>query len=412
MNVFFPDIDISLLVRQRYIHNAQFLLSLERVDNSFLCQRLGNSVNRLKKVRADRLPSFLASSGLQAWLRLLEARISGSNDWFSHLFLTWAGLTSSNIDDFLVEYFDLRMQAIDDEQRGLGVSFIKYLPACKRFKLSLENRLMIDDHFFIDASDPFLLADFPGMETLPREISHDVHHRYAGVIHQSLGLIENWSKKFRNDIKILIIEIVPCRSQEQSSIPSGTCTVTPAAIFISCVDNVDATSELVIHETSHIYLGLLNREISILKEGISQSTGWEDEVYYSPWRDQPRSLMGIMHAIYVFSQVLDYHCYRFLDNPQAKSFSADRLVTLNAQIKIALNANSLRDKVSTTGLQILNFAEKTVAQCENLATKALNVGAAALFAERHHLWTPPSLRVDKIITDHYNWYKDTYFRGV
>ena len=58
-------------------------------------------------------------------------------------------------------------------------------------------------------------------------------------------------------------------------------------------------AECLTHEASHFWMNLF--ELYSPNEFISE--GWTRNIYISPWRKDPRPLMGIFHGIYVFSNV-------------------------------------------------------------------------------------------------------------
>jgi hypothetical protein len=391
--------------------NALRLLALGRVESSELCYRLNLTLDKIRKEKSKNLIPFLSCAGLNAWLDLVDARLKRTSGWFEQGFAAWAGLTNDSFDDFLADYLSLKVEATIKGERELGVTFTRDPQARAGFRLSLINRVVVGDHFILDAFDPFLVANFPGMETLPREADKSRHHRFSEVITQSLARIRTWSPHFFSIINGLVVEIVPCRPPETGVIPSGTCTLTPTAIFISCVDDVDAVAELLIHETSHIHLGIINDETALF-EGISLAQAWEDEIWYSPWKDQPRSIMGILHAVHVFSRVLDYHASRFLQGDPSENFSAERLVTIYSQLKLAVTVNELEGKLTAAGREVLVSAKAKLSEHEEAARNACALGFGVLFAERHRLWTPPKLDVNGTIANHRDWYLATYMRNV
>ena len=183
--------------------------------------------------------------------------MTGQPTWFSRGCDAWVQLSAEAIDSCLVAYFEARLALVeaDELQRGVALTLRPGLaPAFEFSTMSLETV----GRFKLDCWDPFLCADFAGLETLPRERDRRAHALLARAIDDGLERIADWSREFRMDVDSLIVEIVPCRSPDARAIPSGSCNLTPGAVFLSCGEDPDAAAELIVHEASHIDLALLD----------------------------------------------------------------------------------------------------------------------------------------------------------
>lgn len=79
----------------------------------------------------------------------------------------------------------------------------------------------------------------------------------------------------------------------------------PFSIFFSvCEDNSVISNlrvaESIIHESMHLFLTLIESQVDLILLG-STST------HYSPWRDEPRPLRGVLHGMFVFKAVSDFY---------------------------------------------------------------------------------------------------------
>ncbi len=93
---------------------------------------------------------------------------------------------------------------------------------------------------------------------------------------------------------------VPIVSPEANVHCSFTSPRLHGVIFLSQSDDVLRLSEALVHEYAHMELDVL-MSVEPLTGDISP-----DERFYSPWRQDPRPIAGLFHALHVFSEVLSF----------------------------------------------------------------------------------------------------------
>lgn len=94
--------------------------------------------------------------------------------------------------------------------------------------------------------------------------------------------------------------IVPVVSDGPEIHASATFREAPGLMALSWTADTSVMAEAIVHEYHHQKLNtLLN-----LDQLITGPTG--DAIYYSPWRKDPRPLVGILHGTYVFQAVLEF----------------------------------------------------------------------------------------------------------
>jgi len=79
---------------------------------------------------------------------------------------------------------------------------------------------------------------------------------------------------------------------------SGSNSDVFGSIHMSRNTNLYNLIECITHESAHHWLNLFE-----LSEGGLIEYGWEDESYDSPWRQDKRPLMGVLHGVFVFHSV-------------------------------------------------------------------------------------------------------------
>jgi hypothetical protein len=79
----------------------------------------------------------------------------------------------------------------------------------------------------------------------------------------------------------------------------------PFSIFFSlCEDNSIISdlrvAESILHESMHLMLTLIENQYDLIVSG-------SQETFYSPWRDEQRSIRGVLHAAFVFRAIKDFY---------------------------------------------------------------------------------------------------------
>lgn len=104
-------------------------------------------------------------------------------------------------------------------------------------------------------------------------------------------------RKIRNDVWVF----VPIAFEDRRVHHSFSAPYLPGAIFLSANADPYNLAEAIIHEHGHSELN----EITAFSQ-LSEDVGAQEYLTYSPWRDDPRPLSGLMHALYVFSEVATF----------------------------------------------------------------------------------------------------------
>jgi hypothetical protein len=93
---------------------------------------------------------------------------------------------------------------------------------------------------------------------------------------------------------------VPLEVMGPSTHRSLTVRSMPSCMFLSRNTTVERLSEAIVHELSHAELNVMMDSKPLF------SDAFRNERFYSPWRPDPRPLFGVLHAIYVFTQVAEF----------------------------------------------------------------------------------------------------------
>jgi len=374
------------------------LLAIERlILPSSDWGRCKKAIQTIKKYPSSQLMRFLDSSSLSAWLDLTTSLLTNRPTWYSEHYSVWREISREQLITEQIKYIESKADLLS--------SVSDFQAKCPT---NLEpSQFEINADIGIDVWSKPLLANFVGMETMQRITDIPKLSSYAILLRVAFAHIKTYNSKINDELNILVREVVPCCPGIPNIYPSGTSVFTPSAVFIAYTEDVDIAAELLIHESGHLKLRVLDAETPILSV-TDQKEQWSSHKWYSPWRDDPRSLMGVVHSIFVFIEVANYHLYRVkLDINNHTSHR--RLLTLIYQLLEARKNNPIDSLLSEQGymlfreiddsLEILVSALKELPQLKSVEP---------LHVERHKLWKTPTVSCKQAAEQHFAWYSENY----
>jgi len=184
--------------------------------------------------------------------------------------------------------------------RDLNLKKIEFKPEYLSNLLENKNRV---------ASHPLILRHDDIIEqVLGSDISFessDDFEKARFVVSKALDIVKEYNQYFYNEIKTLspLIVIVKNNNKKQNNFISFSDNMIEGCIFlsaISCGNFADPfiIAESIIHEHRHQKLYLLEKYESLVKK--------EYPYVNSPWKDFPRPVSALFHAIYVFYELKNY----------------------------------------------------------------------------------------------------------
>ena len=249
-------------------------------------------------------------------------------------------------------------------------------------------RLSVPGHveqYVLCAPTPALIGDDPRAELTGPDFDS---HAFTQMLGDALSLIQNECRELYDQIQAANKWYIPIVSHDIQVHRSYTRADLTGVIFLSqALDHV-LLGEAVVHEFYH---GVLN---SILKtEPLFDETD-SGETFYSPWRDDPRPLRGLLHAIYVFSGVARF--YALSNNTLAQGDYAEsvrlRRSKLHQQLRCAL-AQVPMAKLTPVGKQVIDAIAAQVNDED--AADLYHPGVTALLEDHLKAWRErnPALEV-------------------
>ena len=105
----------------------------------------------------------------------------------------------------------------------------------------------------------------------------------------------------------------------------------PLSVFVSCPlpaerDRVERLAENIVHEALHLQLSLVERALPLVVDDP------DEEPVFSPWKDEWRTVRGLVHAVYVFANLRSFWKGVAWRRPESSSFAQARIRTIDAEL--------------------------------------------------------------------------------
>ena len=126
---------------------------------------------------------------------------------------------------------------------------------------------------------------------------------FAGQLAEAHALIARVKPSLLERMGERITWYVPLHSPDERTHRSFTLEQQSGVMFLSPTHDRVRLAEAMVHELGHTELGHTVRGRPLLRDEQALALG--DECY-SPWRPDPRPLIGLLHALYVFCEVASF----------------------------------------------------------------------------------------------------------
>ena len=105
----------------------------------------------------------------------------------------------------------------------------------------------------------------------------------------------------------------------------------PFSIFVSCppptaLNRVERLAENIVHEALHLQLSLVEAAEPLVLENQ------EETCLFSPWKNEPRTVHGILHGVYVFGNLRYFWNFVAGSTPQYSAFAERRIEEIDREL--------------------------------------------------------------------------------
>jgi hypothetical protein len=184
--------------------------------------------------------------------------------------------------------------------------------------------------------------------------------KWLSSLEEAWFWIDSCSTLLASEIVMGVQSLVPVHSHTIDVHRSQTFREIPGLLILSWMSDTSVIVEALVHEYHHHKLNALLNLDPIIVEGSPE------EIYYSPWRDDPRPLSGILQGIYVFQAVLEFgHKILKTDIPvlQEKRLQ-QRVYTAKQQLQTALKVLKINAEFSLIGQGLIEAIEENIDRVE------------------------------------------------
>lgn len=169
---------------------------------------------------------------------------------------------------------------------------------------------------------------------------------FTEALSQGLSLIGSADRELGTRVESVVKWYIPIRSPDPATHCSFTSPCLSGVLFLSPSQDALRLAEAIVHELGHTELNMLMDTQPVL-EGAAEA-----EFYYSPWRPDPRPLVGLFHGLFVFSEVANFLERLCEAREELRGRLDERLCTIAHRLHMGL-AQVPRDRVTPLGRAIL-----------------------------------------------------------
>lgn len=198
--------------------------------------------------------------------------------------------------------------------------------------------------------------------------------RWVESLNKIWDLIEQYDSELAEEMRLALRVIVPVKSPSREEHLSATFRELHGAMYCSWTPDLGTFAGALVHEFHHLKLNLILDEVDIFENPKYY------QLFYSPWRVDPRPLSGILHGAYSFLGIA-----RFLDKiaqccpPEIQhSRLQDEVWHAISQVKTALA--TLHEHASLT-----SFGQKFLAAMASEASHLLQTLVRSTYSPRADL---------------------------
>ena len=99
---------------------------------------------------------------------------------------------------------------------------------------------------------------------------------------------------------------------------------------------MERLAENIMHEALHLQLTLVESEEPLVIRGSGETP------IYSPWKNECRTMRGVMHAIYVFGNLRCFWKHVAEDLPESACFAKSRIEAIEREMEAARQLSASR----------------------------------------------------------------------
>ncbi|NUP44608.1 MAG: HEXXH motif domain-containing protein [Streptomyces sp.] len=251
-----------------------------------------------------------------------------------------------------------------------------------------------------ESAKPLILEELDPYRTYPRP-SEPRPLPQAEAEHWQALLSGAWDVLLRDEPETAramrhgLVSLAPTPTRERFRPHSSTAGDAFGGVTASCPDDVPQLAATLVHEFQHIKLGSLIH-LGPLTDPLPDGQERE-ELFYAPWRDDPRPLGGLIQGIYAFFGVARFwRAHRHTADPAYAPLAHFEFALWRTQVRTALDAVRGHERLTPLGRTVVESLAERCARwlTDDVPAMPLRLAQEAAGDHRarwraHHL-RPPS----------------------
>ncbi len=181
-----------------------------------------------------------------------------------------------------------------------------------------------DEVIYLESPSFSGLQSFYAEHGLVPLLDHEIETTDALLKIQRAMAVISLVRPAHSSIRKLVRAIQVLKQETEEIDTSYSHPKIPFTIFVSTSIDYSNISNLrvaesILHEAMHLKLTLIENIVPLVKPD-------NNSLYYSPWRDEPRPVGGVLHGLFVFKAISEYYeeCYKMEKLPDAKVYLSER----------------------------------------------------------------------------------------
>ncbi|MGW7071133.1 HEXXH motif domain-containing protein [Streptomyces sp. NPDC054855] len=248
----------------------------------------------------------------------------------------------------------------------------------------------------LDESDPYRTFPHPSP---PRFLSAAEARTWQDLLTDAWEILRRDEPESAEAMRVGLMSLAPTPARERYRPHSVTAGDAFGGVMASRPDDVAQLAATLVHEFQHTKLGGL-----IHLGPLSEPSAPPEQLFYAPWRDDPRPLGGLLQGIYAFAGVARFwSVHRHAADAAYAPMAHFEFALWRAQVSSTVDLVHSHDRLTALGRRLLGAlrerCEKWLAEPVPPAELALAQEVAADHRARwraHHL-RPPAAAVEDAV---------------
>ncbi len=180
--------------------------------------------------------------------------------------------------------------------------------------------------------------DVPGLTAISTVVPVGVEFQWqhAACVQRALDAMKRYDPSSFDQF-VASMRVIALKPEAEGTVYNTSCSRLPGAAIFTAFKHPLVMADDLIHEFRHNQLFAIEDVTPFFDKTRVDPIG--DPTYYSPWRDDPRPLYGLLHALYAFTPVCRFwlnvfRCEKTIQ--QDREYAQNRVARLQVQLHVTM----------------------------------------------------------------------------